>query len=79
MTLQQHGNAACRSCTVLETSITNSIFSSSVGSTRKAALSRRVEGKLGIHAVVWCFASLRQERSFRKSWHILIFWKNVLS
>lgn len=44
MTLQQHANAACRSCSVLETSITNSIFPSSVGSSGEATLSRRVEG-----------------------------------
>lgn len=38
MTLQQHGNAACRSCSVLEASRTNSIFLSSVGSTGKAVV-----------------------------------------
>lgn len=29
--------------------------------------------------MVWCFTSLRQERSFRKSWHVLIFLENFLT
>lgn len=30
-------------------------------------------GRMGINPIVWCFASLRQERIFRKSWHVLFF------
>lgn len=29
--------------------------------------------------MVWCFTALRQERSFRKSWHIFIFLENFLT